>query len=191
MRTFAKETMNRFIVVPIAAILLVACGEAPKTEIAHPAKSSEQPKTTPSASQPLSAFAVTNPAADAQMIHGFYPVEASQWRWVGGKFGVLLGAPEGASQRGAHLELKFNYPQVIQSRLKTITLAVTANGAVQNPQKYEKFGDQTYETDLPANLVRGGLVTVEFSTDKVVPAGQVEARELALIVTEVGLTVSK
>jgi hypothetical protein len=171
--------MNRLILVPLAALGLAACSEAPKTENAP---SKEEPAKL------LSTFRVSNPAANAQMTHGFSPTEANQWRWVSSKFGVTLAPPEGAAQRGARLSLKFSYPEANATLLKAITLTASVNGTAQKPQKYDSAGNYTYAVDLPADMFRGGQVSVEFATDKFVPPGPVEKRELALIVTDVGLT---
>jgi hypothetical protein len=40
---------------------------------------------------------------------------------------------------------------------------------------------------VPAEALTGDSVPIEFSTDKALPPGTVEKRELALIVTSVGL----
>jgi hypothetical protein len=44
-----------------------------------------------------------------------------------------------------------------------------------------------YRREVPASALQGEAVTVDFSCDKFLAAGQVESRELALIVHLIGL----
>jgi len=55
------------------------------------------------------------------------------------------------------------------------------------PQKFTEAGNYVYAVDVPAEFLRSDHVTIDFSTDKAIPAGKIEQRELAVIVTSVGL----
>jgi hypothetical protein len=120
-------------------------------------------------------------APATQLTHGFHAVE-NGWRWVESKFGVTLAPPESSN---AQLELKFSVPAAVTDRMGAVTLTATVNGKALSPETYAAPGSQVYVRDLGA--IGPGPVTVEFSTDKALPPGGVDTRELALIVTHVGL----
>lgn len=124
---------------------------------------------------------MADPQAAAQMTHGFHSLE-NGWRWVASKFGVTLAPPEGST---AQLELKFALPAAVVDRLGAVTLSATVNGKPLEPETFKTSGNQVYTRD--AGMVGPGPVTVEFSTDKALPPGNGDARELALIVTRVSL----
>jgi len=134
-----------------------------------------------------SAFTMTDANAETQMTHGFHAVENGRWRWVASKFGVTLALPAGA-ERGAQLELKFALPASVFDRLGPVTLKATADGKPLAPETFSAAGDYTYTKELAAGTVGPGAVAIEFSTDKAIPPGEKDIRELALIVTQVGLT---
>ena len=127
-----------------------------------------------------------DPHASAQLVRGFYPPEGT-WRWTQGKFSVILRPPPGAAQYGARLELILNIPDVVIRELDSVTLSATIGGNRLAPQKYPDPGNQIYSVEVPASALPGDSVTVEFATDKAIPAGKIEKRELALVVTSVGL----
>ena len=148
-------------------------------------------KRSPSHAQPgpelLSVVPVDDPHAATQLGEGFYSLEGNTWRWTAGKFSVILKPPPGASQDGARLELKLNLPDIILQQLGAVTLSATAGGSRLKPEKYPQAGSFVYARDVPASALGGDSVSIEFATDKMIPAGKLEKRELALIVTSVGL----
>jgi len=152
---------------------------------AHACKRSA--KHTDSTSELLSVLPMDHPRAEAQLVKGFYPLEGGPWRWTAGKFSVILRPPPGAVVGGARLELMLNIPDVVFKELGAVTLSATAGGSSLAPEKYTQPGDQTYARDVPASALAGNDITIEFATDKAIPAGKLEKRELALIVTRVGL----
>lgn len=154
-----------------ACLALAGCKrQAPEAEVAKE-----------KAADLVSGFAMTDPQAAAQITHGFYSVE-NGWRWVESKFGVTLAPPAGTS---AQLELKFAVPAAVSDRLGAVTLSATVNGKALAPETYKTSGNQVYTRDL--GVVGPGPVSVEFVSDKFLPPGNGDARELALIVTRVGL----
>ena len=76
--------------------------------------------------------------------------------------------------------------QVLQ-QLGPVTLSARIGGSSLTPEKYTEAGGYIYGRDVPASALSGDSVSVEFTTDKAIPAGKIEKRELALIVTSVGL----
>jgi hypothetical protein len=141
----------------------------------------------------LSVIPMDDPHAGAQLIEGFYPVEGNGWRWTAGKFSVILrpppgSAPGGPAQAGARLELKLNIPDVVIRELGAVTLSAAVAGSPLAPEHYTAPGNYVYARDVPASALSGDSVPVDFATDKAIPAGKIEKRELALVVTSIGLT---
>ena len=157
----------------VAMLLLAGCKrQAPEAEVAKE-----------KAADLVSAFGMGDPQAAAQMTHGFHGLE-NGWRWVASKFGVTLAPPD---SKAAELELKFALPTAVFDRLGAVTLSATVNGKPLASQTYSSAGNQVYAQELAAGSFGPGPVTVEFATDKALPPGNRDARELALIVTRVGL----
>jgi hypothetical protein len=137
---------------------------------------------------PLSVIYVAQPRAARQLVSGFWSVENNGWRWVKHSFAVSLAAPPGAAQKGAVLELRFFLPDSIISRRHSVTLAASVGGMALPPETYEQAGNYIYKRDVPAAALKvGSPVQVSFNTDKYLSAGEVEGRELALVVQSVGL----
>jgi hypothetical protein len=145
------------------------------------------PRPAPAGAALVSVVQVEDPRTSAQLVSGFYPLEDNTWRWAAGKFSAELKPPVGAGEKGAKLELKLNVPDVVIKTLGSITLTASAGGARLTPQKFTEAGSYIYAVDVPADALRSDSVVVEFSTDKAIPPGQIEKRELAVIVTSVGL----
>jgi hypothetical protein len=135
----------------------------------------------------LSVIQMDDARGAAQLVSGFYPPEGNPWRWTAGKFSADLKPPAGAGVDGARLELKLNIPEVVIQKLGPITLSASAGGAGLAPEKFTAAGNYVYAADVPAEVLRGPGVNVEFSTDKSIPAGSLEKRELAVIVSSLGL----
>jgi hypothetical protein len=133
----------------------------------------------------LSTVKMSDAKADSQLLSGFYGVE-NGWRWTAGKFTALLRTPLGASQRGATLTLDFTVPDVITQKLKDLTLTASINGMALKSATYKEAGKYTYSADVPASMLSGDTVKVDFALDKSLPPG-VDKRELGVIATSVGI----
>jgi hypothetical protein len=168
-------TKRRWILVACALLLAGCKRQAPEAEVAK-----EQ------SADLVSSFMVSDPQAPTQMTHGFYGLE-NGWRWVASKFGVTLAPPDPDGRPG-QLELKFALPAAVFDRMGAVTLSASVNGTPLTPETYSTPGNQVYTRELAAGTFGPGPVAVEFSTDKALPPGNGDARELALIVTHVGLT---
>jgi hypothetical protein len=103
-------------------------------------------------------------------------------------FTVTLRPPAGSAQSGAQLELKFNFPAVIFDRVGPITLSARVGGLDLAPETYSQAGDATYTRDIPASVLGGDAVSFDFAVNKAIPPSDKDARELAIIVTTIGLT---
>jgi hypothetical protein len=135
----------------------------------------------------LSVVNVADPEAASQLFRGFYGLENDAWRWTMSHFSATLRPPEGASRNGARLELTGNLPEAVFKRTGRISLSAMVNGHPLPPETLSKAGGFTYSRDVPASALGGAAASVEFATDKALAPGDVDERELALIVTSVGL----
>jgi hypothetical protein len=148
-----------------------------------------QVETVEDENQPaLSVVQVAHPRAAGQLLSGFHQVEQNAWRWTMGKFAVILMPPPSAAQKGARLELHFTLPQSVVSLRQSVTVAAAVEETALPPQTYTKAGTYVYKADVPAAaLFAGTPVKVSFTLDKFIKAGEVETRELGLVVNTIGL----
>lgn len=166
-----------------AAAALILSGAACKR---HDRVRLEQ--TDEQAPQLASIVHVADPRNASQLVTGFYDIEQNSWRWTAGKFSVLLRPPRGAAQKGAVLQLKFSVPDAVLSKLKTVSLAATVGGSPLTPESYTQSGEFTYSREVPANVLAGESVKVDFSLDKALPPTGGDQRELGVVVSTVGLS---
>lgn len=144
-------------------------------------------QTTEEELPPLATIVHTaDPKASTQLVSGFYGIEQNAWRWTSGKFSVLLRPPRTAASKGATLQLKFAIPDVSMSQLKVVSLAAAINGTALSPESYTQAGQFTYTRDVPASLLTGDSVKVDFTLDKTVPPSASDQRELGVIVSTIG-----
>lgn len=136
---------------------------------------------------PLSAIAMADPNGAVQLLSGFHTVEDNAWRWTAGKFAVILQPPPGAAEKGARLELELSVPESVISRRKSITLSAAVEGRPLAPETYTKAGQYTYSRDVPAASLGAGPAKIDFALDNFLAAGEIETRELGLIVRSVAL----
>lgn len=137
--------------------------------------------------QLASVVNVADPRAAVQLTRGFHTIENYSWRWTMRQFSVTLRRPAGALQNGARLEMKFVLPDVIFSKTGPIGIAATINGVALPPETYAAAGEATYARDVPASALTSDPVAIEFTVDKGLPPTGQDVRELAIIVTTIGL----
>ncbi len=133
-----------------------------------------------------SVVATADPQAATQLISGFYGIEQNSWRWTAPRFGVALRPPRSASTNGATLQLRFTIPEVAMPRMKGVTLSAYVAGTALPPETYNQAGQFTYARDVPANLLNGESVRVDFAVDKTMAPTAADRRELGLVVLLVG-----
>jgi hypothetical protein len=134
---------------------------------------------------------VADPETAGQLVAGFHNVENNAWRWTMAHFSATLRPPEGAPIHGARLELKGDVPSAVLKRLGPISLSATINGHTLKPDIFSTAGAFTYSGEVPASVLSGASARVDFAVDKALPPSGQDARELALVVTSVGLVPSK
>lgn len=140
---------------------------------------------------PASFLNVADLETAGQLVQGFHRVEDDAWRWTMAHFSATLRPPEGAPANGARLELKGNVPPAIINRLGPITLSATVNGYPLSSEIISSAGSFTYSRVVPASALSGAAARVDFAVDKALPPSSQDARELALVVTSIGLLPSK
>jgi hypothetical protein len=136
--------------------------------------------------QLASMIHAADPRASVQFVKGFHDIEQNAWRWTMGRFSVTLRPPKDAATKGATLQLRLSVPDAILERLKSVTLTAAVNGRALDPETYSKAGEYVYTRDVPAAALAGDGVAVDFALDKFLPPGQVDQRELGVVVSSVG-----
>ena len=134
-----------------------------------------------------SVVAMADVAASMQLVRGFHALEDKSWRWTEGRFAATIRPPLHAEKNGASLFVKFTAAAPLIERVPAFTLTANVNGTAIPGETYSKVGEYVYRQNVPASALQKDAVTVEFAMDKFLAAGQVEGRELGLIVHALGL----
>jgi len=164
-------------------LLLTLTGAACKGKHSRVTVQNEEPDTGP---RLASIVPMNEPHAAAQLLSGFYAVENNAWRWTAGKFSVQLRTPPAASN-GATVSLSFTLPDVIVQKLKKIKITASIGGMELKSQEFDTPGPYVFSADVPASLLTGPSVNVDFAVDKTMrPDG--DRRDLAIIANSVGIT---
>jgi hypothetical protein len=164
----------------VALLVIVAIAPACRSKKRPRAKAVEDE------GQVASVVNVADSRTSVQLIRGFHAVETS-WRWTEKAFTVTLHPPTGTSETGARLELKFAIPDVIFKRLGPMTVSAKVHGIDLPPETYTAAGDATYTRDVPASALKSDVVGFDFVVDKASTPNDQDNRELALVVTSIGL----
>jgi hypothetical protein len=137
-------------------------------------------------SSPRAASSVNmaDPAQAAQLLNGFYGIEGGRSRWTAKTFSVLLKAPPGNS---VALSLKLYVPEVQIRNLGPITISAEVAGQELPSLVLSKPMEYTYSASVPAQALRSGFAVVNFRLDKSSIGLNGDARQLGVVVTEVGL----
>jgi hypothetical protein len=85
------------------------------------------------------------------------------------------------------LELHLTVPPPSIAKLGGITLSASIGGTALAPETYSKAGEYTYRRDVPANLLAGAAVRIDFQLDKAMPPGDGDKRELGVVASSVAL----
>ena len=135
----------------------------------------------------LSEVHTADPAAAQQLVRGFHRVEQNSWRWTQGKFAVLLKPPAESVRKGAQLYVNVTVPEPVADRLGSVTLTALLNGKTLGLATWKGAGEYILTADVPAESLGTEPVTFDFALDRFLQAGAVDARELGVIVSRVGL----
>jgi hypothetical protein len=176
--TRITNTVSRRAAVVFAFCAAAACNRRKRSLAAY---------TDEEVSLLASALLVSDPRVAQQLISGWYPVEQNSWRWTAKRFAAVLGLPPGAVQKGAVLKLHFAIPDAVIAQLKQLTVTASVQGALLPPETYSKPGDAIYTRDLPASLLSGSSMRVDFILDKALPPSPSDRRELGVVVSRLTL----
>jgi hypothetical protein len=138
---------------------------------------SSSPRAAPSVT-PMVTMA--DPAQAPQLLTGFYDIEGKS-RWTARNFSVLLKVAP-----GAELSLKLYIPTPQLQNLGPITLSANVGGHELPSSTFSKSGESTYLAAIPPDALATGLAVVNFQLDKSSGGRNGDARDLGIIVTEVG-----
>jgi hypothetical protein len=139
--------------------------------------------------QPSAEIQVADPLASSQLISGWHNVERNSWRWTAREFAVVLRPPIGSAVNGATLNFSLTVPEVVITRLHSVTLCAFIQTTRLAPQTYQTSGKVNYIRDVPASLLSGETVRVDFELNRAMFPGQGDTRELGVIADRLGLEV--
>lgn len=147
-----------------------------------------QVETIEDENQPaLSVLPMAHPRAAPQLLSGVYELERGAWRWTMGRFAIALEPPPGAAAKGARLELNLSVPASVLARRKSVTLSAAVQGTPLAPETYTVPGDHTYLREVPASALSLAPVKITFALDNYLKAGEIETRELGIVLTRAAL----
>jgi len=168
----------------LAAALVLAPAACKRKTVKVGATDEETPRMR-------SVLMMGDPKAEPQLVKGFHSIEAGAWRWTAKDFTVALRPPFGASQKGAKLTVKLTVPPPTIEKLKSVSLSCNIGGSTLAPETYTTAGDYLYVRDVPADVMAGDTVRVDFPLDKAIPPGGGDIRELGIVVLSIGLEANK
>lgn len=128
---------------------------------------------------------MSDPAANPQLISGFYDVENNAWRWTAKRFVMTFPTP--ANVTGAILTLHFFISENQIKSLGPITLDADVNGKVLQAETFSSPGVYTYSKPVPLSVLESNLIPVVFYLNKAAPPTGSETRELGVVVNDVEL----
>ncbi len=140
--------------------------------------------------QASSGIRVADPQAASQLLSGFHEVEHGSWRWAAHEFAVTLSPPAQAIHDGGTLRLKFGLPGPVMKN-GPVTLSGTVGSIQLAPQRFDAPGNFEYVRDVPPEAFIDDALRVSFATDRFLPPGNGDQRELALIVESISLETKK
>ena len=135
----------------------------------------------------LSTLNMADNSNAAQLLTGFYGVEAHSWRWAAKEFSVILKTPAGSEKTGAQLTMRMYLPPVQLQMLGPIRLTANLNGHMLPARAFTAPGGYVYSAEIPAQFLGVPLVTANFSLDKAVTNMKNDPRELGTVVTAIAL----
>jgi hypothetical protein len=177
----AIDTIRRQILIACLPLALCACAGCDVGAPNLAGRTEEEPP------RPAAEIQVADPRATPQLVSGWYRVEEGAWRWTARKFAAVLRPPIGAARTGAILKLNFTLPDVVISRSRSVTLSASVRGTRLAPETYSKPGKSVYTREVPAALLTGHEVRIDFELDKAMMPGNGDRRELGIVADLVGL----
>jgi hypothetical protein len=174
----SKFQSRGFTVLCALALLVAGCGK----------KTAQNGEAESAADAPLvSSFKMNAPSAKKQLTKGVYQLEAGAWRWTAGNFTITMKTPGGAAQKGATLTLNLVAADSVLKEVHSQSLTAAIGPTSLKTEKYVDPGPHTFTADVPASLLTGDTVAIDFSLDNSLPPGSTDRRELGIILTGASL----
>jgi hypothetical protein len=142
---------------------------------------------SPGAPKLLAALNMGDPKGEAQLLSGFYAIEANAWRWTAKDFSVTLRPPTGSAAQGATLDFQLSVPQSAIDKLHSVTLTASVNGTALPPETYSQEGQAEYKRELAPGVLSGESVRIDFHLDKAMPPANGDMRQLGVVARSVAL----
>ncbi len=121
--------------------------------------------------------------AHLRLISGWYDAEFAGWRWTKQEFSI--GLPADGARRYRRMTMRLFLPPVLIDRLGTLELRATADGQELEPALLHDPGAHTLERRLTLDARRKTESVIHFSLDKSLRAGDLDKRELGMIVSSI------
>ncbi|HEY4084998.1 MAG TPA: hypothetical protein VGM43_03630 [Bryobacteraceae bacterium] len=179
----SKFQFRGFIVLCALALLASGCGQKANETTQ---KDQGEPAAAPG-TQLVSSLKMNAPTAKEQLTKGFFQLESGAWRWSAGNFTITLKTPPGAAQKGATLTLNLVASGSVLKQVHSQSLTAAIGSKPLKTEKYVDAGAHTFTADVPASLLTGDTVAVDFSLDNSLPPSAADRRELGVIVTAASL----
>jgi len=168
-------TMHASLIFLMAVVWLAGCSR----------KEGPPQSPTEAAASAMSVVNVADSKTKSQLLKGWHTVEQGAWRWTERQFSVALKAP--SPGKAATLQLNFSLPEVLIQRLRSVTLTATVGGEALAAETYTQAGAHVYAQSVAGPALAGDVVRVDFSLDKALPPGEIDARELGVVVSSIRL----
>ena len=120
------------------------------------------------------------PAYSVKLLEGWHPLEQNSFRWTSRQFSIELRKTMPLDART--FRLRFHLPEAVVRAAGPVTIHAKVDGAAFAPETFSKEGEYSYAIDLGRRISKGGPLRIDFTVDKALPAGDLDTRELALIV---------
>jgi hypothetical protein len=134
-----------------------------------------------------SSITVADRNEAAQLVSGWERIEDNAWRWTAPRFSAVLRPPPGSATRGAILQFHFFLPKPEMSRLQQVTLSASIQGVRLAPQTYSTIGEVLYQREVPAAILSGESVRLDFTLDKSFVPVSGDPRALGVVAKSVSL----
>jgi hypothetical protein len=178
----SKFQFRGFTVLCALALLASGCGQ----KASQPAQQDTgEPAVANTAL--VSSLKMNAPTVKEQLTKGFSQLESGAWRWTAGNFSITLKTPSGAAQKGATLTLNLVASASVLKQVHSQSLTATIGAKPLKTEKYVDAGAHTFTADVPASLLTGDTVAIDFSLDNSLPPSPADRRELGIIVTAASL----
>ena len=174
----AIEITRRYFLIPALALCGAGCR---KTEPDLSGYTEEEPAHL------SSVIRMADPRVASQLLSGWHQVEDHAWRWTARNFTALLRPPPGSGSFGATLEFRFTIPEVVISLLHSVTLGASIRDVRLARETYRQAGTEVYARDVPARVLSGDTVRLDFTLEKAILPSQGDGRELGVIADRLSL----